>query len=237
MKSSMRTKSCVLASLAIFSASVAAAAPITLPSSLAPGSTYFLAFVTAGTRDATSTEIGDYDTFVTTRANMDPALAALGTTWRVIGSTAEVDAVTHIAVTGPVYNLNGELVATGSADLFDGSLTNPIDYTEFGDLGITRVWTGSDVSGLPDGSFALGAGAVRFGLSENTNTSWSSLEIALNFNTRSLYGVSGPLVVPTTTVPEPSTLSLMLGPLLLGVHRRWRGRQATRSTRSAPAYH
>ena len=37
--------------------------PITIPSGLAPGSTYYLAFVTSGTKTTDSSNIDDYDAF------------------------------------------------------------------------------------------------------------------------------------------------------------------------------
>jgi len=85
--------------LTMMSASLASADPITIPGlplnstlspshqALAPGSSYFLAFVTADTHDALSSDIGVYDAFVTAEADLDPTLAALDTTWKVIGST------------------------------------------------------------------------------------------------------------------------------------------------------
>ncbi len=76
----------------LFSAANVFAAIITLPTSLNLGDEYRLAFVTSGTRDATSSDIADYNTFVTNAANAVPALASLGTTWTAIGSTATVDA-------------------------------------------------------------------------------------------------------------------------------------------------
>lgn len=227
--------------LALMSPSVASAAPITIPTGLNPGDTYFLAFVTAGTRDATNPDILAYDAFVTSQANLEPTLLALGTTWKAIGSTDSVDAVTHIGVTGPVYNLAGELVATGSADMFDGNLLAPILYNQFGAAHSTGVWTGTefDGQGVGEGVFALTLGAQQslatFGSSSATGTEWLLLSFASTFDLRSIYGISGPLTVPTA-VPEPSTLSLMLGALLLrGPYRRWRHRLATPATQSDPA--
>src|SRR5215471_8873092 len=68
------------------------AAPITVPPSLSPGDQYRLVFVTSTRRTATSSSIGDYNLFVTNAANTVPELAALGTTWTAIASTATVDA-------------------------------------------------------------------------------------------------------------------------------------------------
>lgn len=225
--------------LTMMTASLASATPITLPSGLNPGDTYFLAFVTAGTRNATSSNIADYDAFVTAQANSDPLLLALGTTWLAIGSTATIDAVTHIGVTGPVYNLGGQEVATGSPDMFDGSLAAPIDFDQDGNEWITIVWTGSFFTGIKEPNDYLGyvGNHTVFARSNFTDSRWIQSGDTFSVIDHSMYGISGPLVVPTAAVPEPSTISLMLGPLLLlgGTFRRWRVRLATPTTQSDPA--
>ena len=71
----------------VIASATATASPITIPPGLAPGSTYFLAFVTGDERDATSSNILDYNAFVTKAAYDEPALLALGTIWKAIGST------------------------------------------------------------------------------------------------------------------------------------------------------
>jgi hypothetical protein len=96
--------------LATFSG-VAQAAIVIPPTGLAPGSQYRLVFTTSGTRDAISTNIDDYNTFVTTQANQSSALTALGTTWTAIVSTFSTNALTNTStdpspsgVTGvPIY--------------------------------------------------------------------------------------------------------------------------------------
>jgi hypothetical protein len=127
-------------------ASSASADPITIPPGLAPGSVYHLAFVTSGSHNALSTDIADYDAFVTQQANLDPFLAALNTTWSVIGSTEAVDAIDHIGVVGPVYNTRGQLVTDTLAHMFGGSgLTGVIGYYQDGGFfaGNEYVWTGT----------------------------------------------------------------------------------------------
>jgi len=226
----MGIKTVFLVLLAMLSASVANATPITVPSGLTPGSTYFLAFVTAGARDATSTNIADYDTFVTNEANTDPALLALGTTWKVIGSTATVNAVDHIgAITSPIYNLHGDLVDTGSADLFDGNLTAPIEFNQHGALVSDELWTGSTVAGTsspyPLGCCQAPLSFVTVGYNASTDFSWIDVGVggpASSFF--SLYGISGPLTVPSPTVPEPGSL-VLLGSGLLFAESRWRRRR------------
>jgi hypothetical protein len=78
-------------SLAILgAASTSIAVPITVPTGLSPGDEYRLVFVTSTTRNATSSNIADYNLFVTGVANTIPELLALGTTWSATGSTRTV---------------------------------------------------------------------------------------------------------------------------------------------------
>jgi hypothetical protein len=200
------------------------AAPITLPTGLNPGDQYRLAFVTSATRDATSSDIADYNAFVTAAANSVPELVALGTTWTAIASTGTVSARDNtftppIVSTGvPVYNLAGQLVAASNVDLWDGSLGTPIQYTEAGSVFNTIVWTGSFSNGFDNRP--LGSSSDPFvatiGYSNATNAYWMDS----NFNDyttelHALYAISGEL----TVVPEPSTLVLagIAGLVLLAV--------------------
>jgi hypothetical protein len=72
---------------------VSQAQPIPVPSDLDPGDPYRLAFVTSTARDGTSSNIADYNAFVTGVANTVTELAALGAGWTAIVSTDAVDAV------------------------------------------------------------------------------------------------------------------------------------------------
>lgn len=110
----------------------AMAAPITVPAGLNPGDQYRLAFVTGTVRDATSTNIADYNNFVTTAANSEPALAALSTTWNAIASTNSINARDNtttnpfVSAGVPIFRLDGNLVAASNADLWDGAVSVPI---------------------------------------------------------------------------------------------------------------
>ena len=53
-----------IALVTLGTASAVQAAIVTVPTGLNPGDQYRLVFVTSGTRDATSTNIADYNTFV-----------------------------------------------------------------------------------------------------------------------------------------------------------------------------
>ena len=54
----------------------------TVPTGLNPGDQYRLAFVTSTIRDATSSDIGVYNTHVTNAANSNPDLLALNADWK-----------------------------------------------------------------------------------------------------------------------------------------------------------
>ncbi len=74
----MRTRSNVAIAcltVVIFGLSVASAdAEIYRPTGLSPGDEYQLAFVTSGTTDATSADIGTYNDFVNLQAALNPSL-------------------------------------------------------------------------------------------------------------------------------------------------------------------
>jgi hypothetical protein len=238
--------------LTLLGVATAGATPIIQPTGLVAGDAYYLVFVTAGSRDATSTDLAVYDAFVKAQANSDPLLASLGTRWKVIGSTAAEDAVTHIAVdpvTGglrlgaPIYNLHGDFVAGGFPDLFDSTILNPIAYTQSGTVviedGVVGVWTGSTATGTRDttGGLDRTLGAIcpdqgppggpsmciRYGYAgvgsvEFLGPGWITEHNDYALRPYHFYGISERLIA----TPEPSTVSLLLGPLLLMRRRRSR---------------
>ena len=215
---------------------------VTVPTGLAPGSQYRLVFVTADTYTATSSSITDYNNDVNTEANAVPALAALGTTWLDIGSTATVNAIDNIGIDSgvPIYDLEGNLVAndagTGVGGLIESNpILSPIMFTELGTYLYTLVWTGSTWEGDTSAGSALGdPGDVIYGVDGLTNDhQWitagfdSPSDGALN----GLYGISEVLTVPSAT-PEPSTTAMViLAGALTFFARRWvhGNRRATRT--------
>jgi hypothetical protein len=218
--------SLVLAVLTI-SVSSAAAGPITtLPPDLAPGSTYFLVFVTRGETLATSSDISTYDAFVTEQANLNPELAALNTIWRAVGSTATVNAIDHVDITGPVYRVDGLQVATGESPFFGGGagrLLNPVSIDQFGVEFQTQVFSGSTFDGYANLlSGSLGASPfVAYGHSGSDASDFlfhGRLDVLHAVRDLPMYAISGPL----TAVPEPGTLLLIGGGIVAGGVRRYR---------------
>ncbi|GCA90274.1 PEP-CTERM sorting domain-containing protein [Microcystis aeruginosa] len=231
--------------LATLGTSAAQAALVVVPTGLAPGDQYRLVFVTAGTRDATSTDINDYNTFVTNEATggtpgidtaLDTALDAAGfdpntITWKAIGSTASVAARdntgTNPSSTGvPIYLIDGNRVANNNADLWDGSLQHPINRNNLGTSSDDYVWTGSDSVGLGAFQSELGGIFQPFaGFSVETDAAWILADRLPWGYWFPLYAMSSVLTVPgngnqpePVTVPEPSSLLgyITLGGLMLG---------------------
>jgi hypothetical protein len=201
-----------------------------VPTGLTPGSQYRLAFVTAGTFTATDGVLADYNSDVTTEANTIGLLATLGTTWADLGSSATVNATTNIGQDPsiPIYNLAGMLVAddatANAGGLFSDNFINPIDVTETGGTLSTRVWTGSDRTGLSLGStFAFGGGNPIYGASSSTTNGINEGNPGGNGFSYSLYAISGVLTVSSPT-PEPSTFGMIAVAFVAALSRRQRKR-------------
>lgn len=226
---------CLAITALAMTASSALAAPITVPTGLNPGDTYRLAFVTSTRRDATSTDIADYNAFVTGVANTQSALAALGTTWTAIASTATVNAMDNTSTVPsgaggslgvPIFLLNDTQVADSYDDLWDGSTDVGLNINENGlnSFGFGAfVWTGTNGGG---------ASSIPLGSTIDVNGQGPSASIGTTFrndqgwifqlgsfvptsSTLSFYGISGLLTVPSDTVAISTSGSLSL--LALGL--------------------
>jgi PEP-CTERM motif len=189
----------------------ATAAPITVPTGLNSGDQYRLAFVTSEERYATSSNIADYNAFVTIAANSVPELVALGTTWTAIISTPDVDARDNTASNPnvsagvPIYNLADGAVASSNADLWDGSLSAAITYTETGAYLPYLAWTGSYYDGQKWPGLSAGEANGRLGHADRVDTAWMQFSYGLtNQVLAQVYAMSDVL----TVVPEPSVMVL-----------------------------
>jgi len=186
---------------------------ITVPPGLSPGSQYQLVFFTSGgTMAVSSPNISDDNAFVTTMANNVPALAALGASWRAIGSTSATSALTNIgSSTDGIYNLNGNLVANGTAGLFSGSLFAPIDIDELGDVANVVVFTGSNSDGTSYPYNGLGGPLgpydwVENGDSGSTTNSWITGSQVDPSRGGILYAISSPITVILLIEPDNTFL-------------------------------
>ena len=216
----------------LFWAPAARAGIITQPTSLGPGDTYRLAFVTSGTRTPDSTDIDDYNLFVTIAANAVPELLSLGTTWKAIGSTETVDArdnTNTLPTTAggslgvPIFLLNDTKLVDSNDDLWDGSIDFLLNRTELDTAtAIVNTWTGTaddGVEAMGFTSFALGLGTVNVGNTTLADGSWVDAGAGLAFAAKPFYALSAELTVPfvdftidlTTTQPELDALTSLSG--------------------------
>ena len=202
---------------------------IIAPPSLNPGDKYHLVFVTSTTRDATSTNIADYNAFVQSAADAAGIGNTVGVTWYAIGSTLTVAARDNAVVgaTTPVYLLNGTTkVADNFADMWNGNIDAKINLTEYLATYSSYVFTGSSDAGeIPDwgaqwlGDIRPGEEGPVVGNANLNNSGWMDNGAANGdpYTSRPFYALSEEL----TVVPEPSAAFFGgLGMLLMLVRRR-----------------
>jgi hypothetical protein len=222
-----------------------------LPTGLAPGTQYQIAFVTADTINGASGSASTYNDFVTAQTALSPSLASLGASWTAITTTADGtnacdNAPAYAGV--PIYNTLGQPLSTAGAlyMIWDsywgwlGGLDHPINADQYG-LPVAAgvwVWTGSQPDGRvsPSGAFQLGDTTITnqaiFGDPGSTTNSqyWmtaghDNLDYLGTTIYHPVYALSSRITVPA---PEPGTLAL-LGSALLGlgvVYLRRRGAKA-----------
>ena len=173
------------------------------------GEQFRVLFITS-TRNAVSSTIDDYNQHAINDAGAGhSAIRPYKDGFRVIASTATVDARDNAALTGTgerIYWLDGATqVADNYSDLFDGSWDSVSPFDRAGNSSSKAViWTGSTNAGVAHSSNPLGSsdtvevGGTRFGFRplSGGNAHRSSLV--------PLYAISQVLMVPEQVTREPS---------------------------------
>jgi PEP-CTERM motif len=189
-------------------------------------------FITSTLRDATSSNIADYNTFVDNAAEAVPELALLGDDWKAIASTASVGGPIVNAKTNtstdpsvlagvPIYLLNGTKLVDDYADLWDGSIDVRLNVNELGNVVTAgaKVWTGTTAAGIASGAGgnrALGYGTLaEIGVNTYTTPDWIFGGRESVLLTRKMYAISSVM----TVVPEPTT-AVLFGLGLAGLAAR-----------------
>ncbi len=170
------------------------------PSGLGDGDQFRLMFLTSTTRNATSSDIADYDSFVQGRAAAGhSAIQSYSAQFRAVASTPTVDAHDNAMTTGtgvPIYWLGGAKVADDYADFHDGTWANPVgrDESRGAVAAGTEFWSGSNDDGTKDtaGNFDLALGG------NNIITTFGNTQSGLDY---------------TSTVPSDNKRLLGLSPV------------------------
>ncbi|MCY3935872.1 MAG: hypothetical protein OXG09_07780, partial [Chloroflexi bacterium] len=174
------------------------------PSGVGPGQQFRLLFVTSGTRDASSSAIADYDAFVRAAAAQGHAATVpYAGLFKVLGSTAAVDASAHAGFSGSdaveVFWLGDTAAAdrvTASYPGLRGEWQNqaaPHDETgSAASVNASGYFTGSTSTGAKSAS-PLGSTAVSLGYLADSGSGRAPLgsgTTAANTATRPFYGLS-----------------------------------------------
>jgi hypothetical protein len=189
------------------------------PAGLNPGDQFRFVFVTDGIRDATSTNIADYDRFVNDQAG-GATYNGVVVNWLAIGSTDSVDAIDHVGqANAPVFLSDGTPVSSSTTDsgLWSETIRNPINLDLAGNPvdPLFFVWTGTNPTGTGFGG-PLGSARPLTGSTTDTLIAWVSSGNSPSGDLRHLYGISSVLTVPQA-VPEPSTLAMLGTALSVGL--------------------
>jgi hypothetical protein len=198
--------------------SVSGTASATLIESIAAledGAMYRVLFVTNSERDATSPDINDYNEFVSAAAINGSLTGSLGLTWKALASTAATNAQVNTEIyendynTVTMFNTFGDIIANSGSDLWDGTLSAPINGDEDGLNKMFEAWTGTDQFG--GSNQTLGGGTVvTSGATWKTDSDWVNEfdGTSVNFSFV-LYGTSNVVTKPLADVPEPGTVILL----------------------------
>ncbi|MFT6920305.1 MAG: hypothetical protein ACJA2G_002954 [Cognaticolwellia sp.] len=209
--------------------SVASATLIESINNLNPGEKYRVLFVTSTVREADSTNIDDYNNFVTNAANAGSITSSLGGTWAALASTESDNAQTNTRIFNndnadvSFFNTAGTLVARSGSDLWDGGLLAPIGYDEEANAVnlFIRAFTGTGFTGETFRGSELGTtGGMITGKAQSKSGRWMG-DHTVNYARLSLYGVSSMRTV--AAVPEPGTVILLLlglAGLFMSHHRK-----------------
>ena len=186
-----------------------------IPSGLGDGDSFRLLFIGTTSRNASSSDIADYNTFVQDLAAAGHAdIRAHSAPFRMLGSTENVDARDNTGTTGtgvPIYWLGGAKVADDYADFYDGDWDEEATgRRETGDsvsIGTSwKIWTGSAHDGTEamdattGTSRALGNSGNHWVMQGSPNGSVSAhgpieSDTAGRTTTRGVYGLSGVFTV------------------------------------------
>ena len=188
-----------------------------IPEGVVAGEPFRLLFLSSAKRNASSSSISTYNTFIQGRAAVGTAgIREFSSRFRVVGCTATTDATdnTNTGSTdldASIYWLNGAKVADNYADFYDGDWDDEVnDKNEFGANGpntsqpANYPWTGCGhdgteyfISGFLSG--ALGSSTVIYGRPNSSNALQGPISAETGVTSAEehpMYGLSPVFIVP-----------------------------------------
>ncbi len=107
--------------------------------------------------------------------------ASLAGVWVALISTSQTNAVSRIPVGVQFVRMDAAIIADNLADLFDGTIQNPINLDEHSIIKVGHVFTGSESDGTVSdncggvetcGDWTAGAVNGEIGMVSQTNANW-----------------------------------------------------------------
>jgi len=203
---------------------------ITTPADLNPGDPFYVMFLSSEPIAVTDPDPTSYNQMVSgeaATAGID-TYNSLPVTWQAFGSfDGGQSAIDRFNPNAPIYRVDGVRIADNAADLYDGSIQNPIDVQPDGTTPLSSaVWTGSFSDGTPafsgNDSKAIGSAGgpdlvpgAEFGESEAIDGQWTAAATFFNTDPAPIYAFS-------SQIPEPATLGAAAGLMLLAAQRKVR---------------
>ena len=182
------------------------------PSGLVGGQKFRLLFITLTGHSSANTDIEGYNTYVQSQANAANAhtdIKAYSSHFRVLGSTADVDARDNTRTNPsdydsvPIYWMGGAKVADNYGDFYDGSWDSEMSSGRAGipSSSAYTLWTGSENQGTRASAGGvyqtLGSTSVRIGRLNGAGEPLSSSNGAPGTNLH-YYALSNIFVVPNS---------------------------------------
>lgn len=181
-------------------ANIAVGDPL-IPSGLTLGDSFHLAFVSSTQGKADNDDIEYYNGVLQGLADASSLGGMSDFSWKVIGSTAAVDARDNAVVSAGVYRTDGVKIADDPADFWDGSHDAVLDKDENGAQFTGWSWTytgsNSDGTGAADGKTMGNAGSehVYVGYADQMAANWAYGHAIRTDNVTHYYALSQQLVV------------------------------------------
>ena len=202
---------------------------LALPANLPEGTPLRIIFVTSTTTDGAIGGLSGADSFVGAAASAPGSLLNGVSVTAVLSVTGTLAPSRFVDNGEPIYNTRGELVAANLTAMFAGAgttLSNPVQFNQFGVANSGIVWTGTDANGALAPTHCTNYSTNtdqqdgRIGASDAADLEWVQFGTLNCINPARLYGLSAVLIAPHSPgapIPTLGAWAWAALVLLLGV--------------------